>query len=126
MTNWPVLTTHDISIFREEAERILTEECTILRRGTPVPDGMGGFEPGQDQEIGPIRCYKRMPRLGAETQMAETMKLVNPWIILFPAGTEVLGTDRIRVGDKVFDVAAVLDGGTREILRKVMTVEMTT
>ena len=121
-----MITSGELAQLQNEAKRLLTESCIVRSPGASISDGMGGFEPGPPIDSGPYVCMRRMPRDGAEMEQASQMNLVKPWVVLLPAGTQVDGDDRIIIGSDEYDVVGVMEGGTREIVRRVLVVEVTT
>jgi hypothetical protein len=119
-----LLTAGELTAMQTEAERLLTDSCTVRRPGSPVSDGAGGWTEGAATDYGPYDCSRRMPQQGAEMLVAGQLNLTKPWIILLPAGTDVRGDDQIVIGSAAYEVAGVLEGGTREILRRALVREV--
>jgi len=121
-----LLTAGELTELQNEANRLLEESCIIRVPGSPVSDGAGGWTAGTATDSAATACSMRMPRQGNEQDVARQLSLVKPWIIMLPAGTSVNGNYQIVIGANTYEVAGVLEGGTREILRRVLVVEMST
>ncbi len=115
---------NDLMQLRADANGLLTETCVIRSPGTPQPDGAGGWTDGTPTDSGPYACERRMPSPGREMEQASILQLVSPWIIVLPAGTNVNGDDQIIIGSDIYEVKGVIQGGTREIVRRVLAVEV--
>lgn len=119
-----MLTADDMAMMRSTAEAtLLTESCVVRSPGAKTSDGAGGWTEGAPSDSDAIDCSRRMPKPGNEMELANQLKLVNPWTIDLPAATAVDGEDQIVIGSDVYEVRALLEGGTREILLRVLCVE---
>jgi len=118
-----MITSAELEQLRTEANRLLTATCTIVAPGSPVSDGAGGWTDGTPTTTGPFACSIRMPRAGVEEETAARLQLSNPWVVLLPAGTDIPASSHIIIGAKTYEVSGIIEGGTREILRRALAVE---
>lgn len=99
-----ILSNSEVAALREETANALEETCTIYRRGR-VSDSAGGAVTAW-VPVATELCRLTNPsgnRNGEQTQQGSVVlyRIVLGW------ETEVIAKDRINIGDRHFDVAAV-------------------
>lgn len=75
---------------------MIGETVTILRPGTPTTDIYGNDIPGADTRIDITGCAVA-PRLRGDSTDAGRQGVIVGMSVYFPAGTDVLATDRLEV-----------------------------
>lgn len=78
------------------------ETVVVLRPGPPETDGYGNDVPGPDRETRYAGCAV-WPRVSSEDVQARD-QVIDGLYVLFPTGTDVRATDRVRVRGDVYMV----------------------
>ena len=78
------------------------EPATVLRPGPSTTDDYGNDVPGPDTETTYTGCAV-WPRVSSEDVQARDQVIYGLYV-LFPAGADVLATDRVRVRGQVYQV----------------------
>ncbi len=102
-------------------EKVLKDTCDILRE-TRVQKPSGGFDityPKHNTD--PIPCAVMNGGAPREQLIAEQEVGFIPKIILLPKGTDVLGSDRIKVGSITYHVIDLYEPTSYEVVRRVLT-----
>lgn len=76
------------------------ETVTVLRAGDPTQDPYGNDVPGPDTETDYDGCAV-WPRVSSEDVQARD-QVIDGLYVLFPAGADVLATDRVRARGQVY------------------------
>ena len=97
-------------------------DTATVSRDTEVSDGAGGWTV-TTATSGPVAC-RVAPAGGREAVIAGKLDSVAAWTITLPALTDVTAKDRIVVGARTFEVAAVLGPRSWEIARRVLCLEI--
>jgi len=96
----------------------------VIQRIVKVDDGQGGFIEGTPTIVASPKVRVSTADLTREENtMAERVGIQTAWILTFPAETDVTAKDRIVVGGRTFEVAAVLRPRSWEISRRVLARE---
>jgi len=97
-------------------------DTAVVKRDTLTPDGAGGWTTSE-ATVATV-AGRVSPSGGRESVVAGKLDAVTTWTITLPALTDVTAKDRIVVGSRTFEVAAVLDPRSWEIGRRVLAVEI--
>ncbi len=101
-------------------DKVLNDVCDILRE-TRVPTSSGGFTityPKHNTD--PIPCAVMNSGVPREQLLSGQEVGFIPKIILLPKGTDVLGSDRIKVGTITYHVIDLLAPESYEVCRRVL------
>jgi hypothetical protein len=101
-------------------KQVLKETCDILRE-TRVPTASGGFTityPKHNSD--PIPCAVTNAGSPQEQLLSGQEVGFIPKIILLPKGTDVLGSDRIKVGTITYHVIDLFEPTSYEVCRRVL------
>lgn len=86
------------------------DTVTIVRPGPPTRDTYGNYVPGPATEI-PVPGCGIAPRDGSsssDNELTDARDTVITGLTVFaPYGTDIRATDRMRVGDKLYDVVGL-------------------
>jgi SPP1 family predicted phage head-tail adaptor len=101
----------------------LPDVCTISRR-TQTTDSQGGYTETW-ATASTTTCRVVSSNLTPEERAtADRLSLATAWVVILPALTDVTAADRIVVGSRTFEVAAVLAPKTWEVGRRVLCKEI--
>lgn len=81
---------------------MIGETVTILRAGTSTRDAHGNDVPGTDTEIDVDRCA--VWPTGSDEQTQGQDQVGDRLTVMFPYGTTVLATDRVRARGETYQV----------------------
>lgn len=101
--------------------KVLKDTCDILRK-TTVQKPSGGFDityPKHNTD--PIPCAVMNGGSPQERLIGEQEVGFIPKIILLPKGTDILGSDRIKVGSITYHVIDLFEPTSYEVVRRVLT-----
>jgi len=100
--------------------KMLTDTCDILRLNrVQVPSG-GYTETYPKHNTDPVPCLVTSAGVPQELLTAGQEVGFVPKIIVLPAGTDVLGSDRIKVGVLTYHVIDLFEPSTDEVVRRVL------
>lgn len=97
-------------------------DTAVVKRDTLTSDGAGGYTTSE-ATVATVAC-RVAPSGGREAVIAGRLDAVATWTLTLPALTDVTAKDRIVVGTRTFEIAAVLDPRSWEIGRRVLCVEI--
>jgi SPP1 family predicted phage head-tail adaptor len=97
-------------------------DTAAVHRDTLSSDSAGGYTTSA-ATVATVAC-RVSPSGGRESVVAGKVDAVSTWTITLPALTDVTAKDRLIVGSRTFEVAAVLDPRSWEIGRRVLCVEI--
>lgn len=80
----------------------LGKTVTILRAGPPTRDAHGNKVPGADVPTQVVGCAV-WPRSSSENTNGRDQVIIGLSVVM-PYGTDVTATDRIKVGDVIYDI----------------------
>lgn len=100
----------------------MPDACTIKRLAVTA-DGAGGQTESWSTATN-VACRLAPLTGGDERIMADKLTAVSPYMVTMPAGTDIRPADRLVIGGRTFEVAAVLAGGGWETARRVAVVEI--
>ena len=91
---------------RELLERHFDRDVEILRRAATVADGRGGYTEGAESVVATVRGKLAALGPASETAVENRLQGRRGFVFVLPAGTEVLGTDRLRElnGTEIYEV----------------------
>lgn len=117
-----MLTNAEIVAMRETLNASLPSECVIMRSTAGTADGAGGYIGGSVSAAGTVAC--RISPVapivpGSESVIAGQLSMVSPWVISFPASTDIRSGDRITSGDATYEVINPSDVRSWELSRRV-------
>jgi hypothetical protein len=100
-------------------KQVLIETCDILRE-TRVPRPSGGFDITYPPKYSAVPCA--VMNAGSPQEQLVSGQEVGfiPKIILLPKGTDVLGSDRIKVGTITYHVIDLFEPTSYEVCRRVL------
>jgi SPP1 family predicted phage head-tail adaptor len=116
------LTAGELAAMRAAQNAALPDTC-VIRRVTLTPDSYGGHTE-EWNDIATVAC--RVAPSGHSPQeqvIAERMSATSTWTLTLPADTDVTAADRLVVGARTFEVAAVL-ARSFETARRVVCTEV--
>ena len=83
-------------------EGMLPDACTITRR-TGTRDASGGYETTHPA-VATTVCLITTDGKPQEVPVGQTLRMIVPWVITLPLGTDVRPEDRIVSGGRTFEV----------------------
>jgi len=117
-----VLSAAEITSMRATQEEALPDTC-VISRATLTADGAGG-QTETWATVATVACrVAAMGGRGAERLIADRLSAVTPYVVTLPAETDVEPEDRIVIGTRTLEVAAVLAIEGWETARRVAAVE---
>lgn len=117
------LSASELAAMRATAEDALPDTAVIWTV-TNVSDGQGGMT-ATWAAAGTADCRISPSGTGSERELASRLSSVSPWYITLPQGTAVTVKDRIHVGARVLEVAAIMAPRTWELTRRLIAIEVT-
>ena len=109
---------------REGMDQLLSDEAiATIQRPTRSRDTKGGWITTWD-DVADLRCsYFQILITPREQEGTTTVRAISFWTFLFPAGSDVRPSDRIKVGTRTWEVVG---GGERqnELHRAVTAMEI--
>lgn len=117
-----MITPDELAAMRATQVETLPDTCQV-RRKTLTSDGMGG-QIENWETVTTVAC--RVAPSGHSPQeqvIAERMSATSTWTLTLPADTDVTAADRLVVGARTFEVAAVL-ARSFETARRVVCTEV--
>ncbi len=99
--------------------KVLKDSCDILRE-TRVPTSSGGFTITYPTAHAAVPCVVLNTGTPHEQLIAGQEVGFMPKVILLPKGTDVLGSDRIKVGTITYHVIDLFAPESYEVCRRVL------
>jgi predicted outer membrane lipoprotein len=112
-----------IGALRALALEAMPDRCTV-ERATEVSDGQGGWLPTWAPLATGVPCRLRRPATGTEAEVAGRLAGEVAFVVMVPAGQDVLPSDRLRVTSTapptLLQARAVLAPLSDEVVRNVL------
>lgn len=118
-----MLTAAELAALRAVQAEALPDECSVMR-ATETETADGGVSHSR-AAVATVACrLGALGRSGEERVIAERLSAVTGYVVTLPAETDVRAEDRLTIGARTFEVAAVLATGAWETARRVAAVEI--
>jgi len=98
-----VLRPGELAALRAPYEQRMQATATVFRKAQ-VSDGMGGYVDSYVETRGYPCNFTPFPITPIERETATQVQAITFWRFVFPAGADILPTDRIMVGARGFEV----------------------
>lgn len=114
-----MLSDNDLAGLRTAFDDLLGETC-VITRATNVSDGQGGST-ATWAAVGTALCtLSPLNRTSGDGfTVADQIKEVADYVVTLPAETDVTTKDRLTIGARTYEVSAVKEPRTYEIVRRV-------
>jgi hypothetical protein len=104
-------------------EKTMDKTVTVLRKGTRVRDGMGGFVESAAVQFTSICRLRPANMYREETVLAGILQGQTIWLVTLPLGKTILRSDQLVVDGRTFEVVEVILGHSLATAVRVMAVE---
>lgn len=123
MTGW--FTAAEIDDIRAELDRDLPDSCQIMRP-YEIEDDNGGWETTSYHAVATVACRIAPGRsvTAGEGLAGDQLQRADAWLLTLPAGTDLRPSDRVKLGDREFEVLGPAGNRSVELNMRVAVIEI--